>query len=154
MKVKLTIKRSYGDLEIEGESFEELAEGLKDLPQWLDVIDSLVAGSETPAQPGLAKQDLRGIIEQTPKGPVLTVPKEKLSDKDAICLLLYASDPHPLQPKRIGELLIESGRHSAGFGARLSELRSEGLVVRDDGGYRLTMAGKQKVEELINRVRS
>jgi hypothetical protein len=154
MKVKLSIKRPYGDLLVEGENFEELAEGLKNLPQWLDVIDSLVASSEAPMEKELAKKDLKGIVEQTPKGPVLTIPKEKLSDKDAICLLLYASDPHPLQPKHIGELLIESGRHSAGFGARLSELRSEGLVVRDNGGYRLTVAGKQRVEELVSRIRS
>jgi len=152
MKVRLSIKRSYGEVTVEGESFEEIAEQLKELPQWLDVIDSLVEGSEAPP-PSRAKEALKGLEEATPRGPVVTVPKEKLSDKDAICLLLYANDPQPLQPKQIGELLMESGRHSAGFGARLSELRSEGLVVREDGGYRLTVAGKQKTEELIQRLR-
>ena len=152
MKVRLSIKRSYGEVTVEGESFEEIAEQLKELPQWLDVIDSLVEGSEAPP-PSRAKEALEGLVEATPRGPVVTVPKEKLSDKDAICLLLYANDPQPLQPKQIGELLMESGRHSAGFGARLSELRSEGLVVREDGGYRLTVAGKQKTEELIQRLR-
>ena len=152
MKVRLSIKRSYGEVTVEGESFEEIAEQLKELPQWLDVIDSLVEGSEAPP-PLRAKEALKGLVEATPRGPVVTVPKERLSDKDAICLLLYANDPQPLQPKQIGELLMESGRHSAGFGARLSELRSEGLVVREDGGYRLTVAGKQKTEELIQRLR-
>ncbi|RLI34166.1 hypothetical protein DRO53_04245 [Candidatus Bathyarchaeota archaeon] len=152
MKVKLSIKRSYGELTVEGESFEELAEGLKGLPQWLDVIDSLVEGTEAPT-PHRAKEALKGLIEFTSKGPLVTVPKEKLNDKDAICLLLYAIDPQPLQPKQIGELLMESGRHSAGFGARLSELRSEGLVIRDEGGYRLTVAGRKRVEDLIRRLR-
>ncbi len=153
MKVRLSIKRSYGELTVEGESFEEIAERLRELPQWLDVIDSLVEGSEAPPSPVRAREALRGLVELTPRGPVVTVPKERLSDKDAICLLLYASDPQPLQPKQIGELLMESGRHSAGFGARLSELRSEGLVIREDGGYRLTVAGRQKTEELIQRLR-
>lgn len=152
MRVRLSIKRSYGELVVEGESFEEVAEGLRELPQWLDVIESIVTGSEAP--PVRAKEDLKGLVETTSRGPVVVVPKERLSDKDAICLLLYASDPHPLQPKEIGELLMESGRHSAGFGARLSELRSEGLVIRENGEYRLTVAGKKRAEEIFQRLRS
>jgi len=153
LKVKLSIKRSYGELVVEGESFEEVAEGLRELPQWLDVIESIVESSEAPS-PARAKEDLKGLVETTGRGPVVVVPKEKLSDKDAICLLLYASDPHPLQPKEIGELLMESGRHSAGFGARLSELRSEGLVIRENGEYRLTVAGKKRAEEIVQKLRS
>lgn len=150
MRVKLSIKRSFGELVVEGGSFEEVAEGLRELPQWLDVIESLIAGSEAPSR---RVKDLEGIIEVTGRGPVLTVPKERLSDKDAICLLLYASEPKPLQPKEIGELLMESGRHSAGFGARLSELRSEGLVIRENGEYRLTTTGRRRAEEIVQRLR-
>ncbi|RLI23981.1 MAG: hypothetical protein DRO52_06190 [Candidatus Hecatellales archaeon] len=152
MRVRLSIKRSFGELVVEGESFEEVAEGLKGLPEWLAVIESMVAGLEAPVSVG-GKEDLKGLVEATSRGPVITVPKERLSDKDAICLLLYASEPKPLQPKQIGELLMESGRHSAGFGARLSELRSEGLVIRENGEYRLTAAGRRRAEEIIQRLR-
>ncbi len=151
MKVKLSIKRPYGDIVVEGESFDEIVENLKSLPEWMSVIDDLILKSETPQ----AKKDmLKGVIEYTSEGPVIIVPRERLSDKEAIGLILYANDPNPLQPKEIARLFALSGRLSAGFGARLSELKNEGLILKDAGAYRLTVTGKTWVENFLSRLAS
>jgi len=151
LKVKLAVKRPYGDITVEGESFDEITENLKSLPQWIDVIDGLVQRTGTPKS---KKESLRGVIEYTSDGPVITLPKERLSDKEAITLLLYAHEPNALQPKEIARLLTISGRLSAGFGARLSELRNEALILKDAGGYRLTATGRSLAEETASKLRS
>lgn len=153
MKVKLALRREYGEISFEGESLDELAENLKSLPDWLNVIDNLVQKSEWPQSPSSRREELRGIVESTGEGPTLILPKATISDKEAICLLLYANDPAPLQPKEVARFLTISGRLSAGFGARLSELRNEGLVVKDAGAYRLTPHGQRMVEGLIQKVK-
>jgi len=150
LKVKLGVKRPYGDITVEGESFDEITENLKSLPQWIDVIDGLVQRTGTPKS---KKESLKGVIEYTSDGQVITLPKERLSDKEAINLLLYAHEPNALQPKEIARLLTISGRLSAGFGARLSELRNEGLILKDAGGYRLTANGRSLVEETASKLR-
>jgi hypothetical protein len=149
LKVKLSLKRSYGDIVLEGGSFDEIVENIKSLPQWLDIVDSLIMRSETPAS---KREVLRGIVEYTTDGAVITLPKEKLSDKEAICLILFANEPDSLQPREIARLLTISNRLSAGFGARLSELRNEGLILKDAGSYRLTATGRTMVEEMVVRL--
>jgi len=151
LKVKVAIKRSYGDVIVEGDSFDEVTENMKSLPQWLDVLDSLILRSES----SLNKKDLlKGVVENTVDGVVVTIPKERLRDKEAICLILYANEPNPLQPKDIARLLTISGRLSAGFGARLSELRNEGLILKDGASYRLTASGKSMVEDILLHVKT
>lgn len=136
---------------LEGESFDEIVENLKSLPEWMNVIDDLILRPETPQT---KKDMLRGVIEYTGEGPVIIIPREKLSDKEAIGLILYANDPNPLQPKEIARLFALSGRLSAGFGARLSELKNEGLILKDVGAYRLTVTGKTWVENFLSRLTS
>ncbi len=150
MKIRVSVKKPYGEVTIEGESFEELSESLKSYPEWIDFIDSLIAHSETPRS---KKETLKGIIEYINEGPVISVPKEKLNDKEAICLIIYANEPNPLQPKTIAKLLTLSGRLSAGFGARLSELRNEGIIAKDAGAYRLTTTGTSMVENILSKLK-
>jgi len=83
----------------------------------------------------------------------LTVAQERVSDKEAIGLLLYAAGTRLLEPKGVGNLLELSGRPCPGLGARLSELRREGLLVKDGAAYRLSAAGKEWVEKLAARLR-
>lgn len=151
MKIKLSIKKPYGEVTLEGESFEELSETLKSFPEWIDIIDSQIVHSETPKS---KRESLKGIIEYISEGPVISIPKEKLNDKEAICLIIYANEPNLLQPKEIAKLLTLSGRLSAGFGARLSELRNEGLIVKDAGAYRLTTTGVSMVENILSKLKS
>ncbi len=152
MKARVVVRRPYGNIEIEGESLDELVEGLETFPEWLAVIDKLVAIPEAPSS-GEGENPLEGIIELTSEGPQLTVPKDRVSNKEAISLLLYAQDPTPIEPKQIGRLLNLSGHSSAGFGSRLSELRREGIILREGQGYRITVAGKKMVEDLIQKLR-
>ena len=149
MKVKVIVDRPYGNIEIEGESLDEVVEGLETFPEWLAVIDKLIAITEVPSE---EKNLLEGIIELTSDGPQLIVAKEKVNTKEAISLLLYAQGSTPIEPKQIGRLLNLSGHGSAGFGSRLSEMRREGIIVREEQGYRISLAGKRMIEELIQRL--
>jgi hypothetical protein len=149
MKTRVIIKREYGDVEIEGDSLDELIEGLESFPEWLAIIDRLVMGPEEREE----TRSLEGLIEITSEGPSVIVPRDELSSKEAIGLILYAIDPDPMEPKEIGRLLKISGQPSAGYGSRLSEMKREGIVVKEDNAYRLSVAGRNWVEEVGRRIR-
>lgn len=151
MKVRVIVRRLYGNIEIEGESLDELVEGLETFPEWLAVIDKLIAIPEAPPSEG--ENPLEGIVELTSEGPQLIVPKDRVSNKEAISLLLYTQDPTPIEPKQIGRLLNLSGHSSAGFGSRLSEMRREGIILREGQGYRISVAGKKAVEDLVQKIK-
>ena len=150
MKIRIIVKRPYGNVEVEGESLDEVVEGLETFPEWLAVIDKLIV---TPEMPLEGEKHLEGIVEITSNGPQLIVSKDRVSSKEAIVLLLYSRDPNPLEPKEIGSLLNLSGHGSAGFGSRLSEMRREGTIIKEGQGYRLSIAGKKIVEELIQKLK-
>jgi len=149
MKTRVIIKREYGDVEIEGDSLDELIEGLESFPEWLAIIDRLVMGPEEREE----TRSLEGLIEITSEGPSVIVPRDELSSKEAIGLILSAIDPVPMEPKEIGRLLKISGQPSAGYGSRLSEMKREGIVVKEDNAYRLSVAGRNWVEEVGRRIR-
>ncbi|MEM2921541.1 MAG: hypothetical protein QXF26_04405 [Candidatus Bathyarchaeia archaeon] len=144
------MRRPYGDVEVEGDSLDEVVEGLQTFPEWLAVIDRLMPSIEGEK---MTLTGLEGLVETTPEGPQLTVSKDRISSKEAISLLLYSKDPSPMEPKEIGRLLNLSGHGSSGFGSRLSEMRREGLLVKEGEGYRLSASGRRFVEELVERLR-
>ena len=150
MKVRVIVGRPYGNIEIEGESLDELVEGLETFPEWLAVIDKLIAIPDVPTTE--EENILEGVIESTSEGPQLIISKDRVSSKEAISLLLYAHDPTAIEPKQIGRLLNLSGHSSAGYGSRLSEMRREGVALRDGEGYRLTVLGKKWIDDLISRI--
>ncbi len=151
MKVKVVVSRPYGSIEVEGESLDEVVEGLETFPEWLAVIDRFIAIPEV--QLSKEENPVEGIIELTSEGPQLIVSKDKVSTKEAISLLLYAQDPTPLEPKQIGRLLNLSGHSSPGFGSRVSEMRREGTILREGQGYRISVTGKKIVESLVQRLK-
>jgi hypothetical protein len=151
MKVRVIVKRSYGHIEVEGDSLDEVVEGLETFPEWLAVIDNLVALPEISA--GLEENPLEGVVEFSSEGPQLIVSRDKVNSKEAISLLLYAQGSTPIEPKHIGRLLSLSGHGSAGYGSRLSEMRREGTILREGQGYRISATGKQEVEGLIQRLK-
>jgi hypothetical protein len=150
MKVRVIVNRPYGNIEVEGESLDEVVEGLETFPEWLAVIDRLIA---IPEVPSIEENPVEGIIEITSDGPQLIISKDKVNTKEAISLLLYAQDPAPIEPKQIGRLLNLSGLASPGFGSRLSEMRREGIIVREGQGYRISSTGKKTVEDLVQRLK-
>ena len=151
MKVRVIVRRPYGDIEVEGESLDELVEGLETFPEWLAVIDDLIAIPEIALTTD--ENPLEGIIEQTSEGPQLIVSRDRVSSKEAIGLLLYERNPIPTEPKQIGRLLNLSGHGSAGYGSRLSEMRREGTIVREEQGYRISGSGKKEIEGIIQRLK-
>lgn len=150
MKIRVIIKRHYGNVEVEGDTLDEIVEGLATFPEWLAVIDRLI---ETPDENLEATNLLDSIIEVTTEGPQLIVPKDKISSKEAISLILYAQDKESLEPKVVGRLLTLSGHGSTGYGSRLSEMRREGTIIREGNGYRLSSLGRKSVEKLATRLK-
>ena len=59
MKIRVTVKRPYGNIEVEGESLDEVVRGLEVFPEWLVVIDKLMSSTETDGE----QEQLKGIIE-------------------------------------------------------------------------------------------
>ena len=153
MKIRIVVKRPFGNIELEGESLDEIIEGLKEFPEWLDIIDKLILKAEPQGTPTVMEEMLSGLVVFSEEGPLIVLSREELSDKEAIGLLLYAMSSEALEPKKVGKLLELSGRPSTGFGARLSEMKREGLVVKENGSYRLSLIGKRWVEDLIKRLK-
>jgi hypothetical protein len=149
MKIRVTVKRPYGDIEVEGDSLDEVVQGLEAFPEWLVVIDKLMSTTDTGQD-----EELGGIIEVSSEGPQLIVPKDRVSSKEAIGLLLYSQDPAPLEPKEVGALLSLSGHGTSGYGSRLSEMRREGTILKEGGGYRLSVAGKKWIEDVIGKLKT
>jgi len=147
--IRLTIKRRYGELALEGESVEELASLLQDISK-LDEAVKLVLESEKVAQAGAELQD---IVTYRGDKPIIVVRKELMTVREAILLLLYATTAEELRVSEISEQLTESGILSAGYNARISEMTREGLIVRGENGYKLTEQGKLRVKDVIKRIR-
>jgi len=149
MKVRVRVHRPYGDIEFEGDTLDDVVQALETFPEWSAVIDRLIP---TTSEKEETDNTLKGIIESTTEGPQLVIAKDRVSNKEAISILLYAKDPEPMVPKEIGRLLSLSGHGSPGFGSRLSEMRREGALLREGEGYRLSGSGKRMVEELVQKL--
>ena len=150
MKVRIVLHRSYGDIELEAETFDEIIEKIKQFPEWLEVIDSMVTAQATAVS---EKDILSGIVQTTADGPVITVPRDRLTDREAVGILLYAMDPEGLRPREMSRLLSLSGFLSVGFASRLSELKREGFAYKEGDIYLLTVAGKSWVEGLVKSIK-
>lgn len=148
-RYRLRIKREFGEFEVEGATPEEILESLKGLPEVLRKVDEVLS---KPALLG-PKVSLKGIVETTSEGPALTVPRDRISDKEALGVLLYSLTS--TRSSELYRLLNLSGKLSPGAPSRLSEMKREGLVVKDGDQYKLTMAGIRMVEEkIIPRLKS
>jgi len=150
LKVRVVLHRSYGDIELEAETFDEIIEKMKEFPEWLEVIDSMVTAQATAVS---EKDILSGIVQTTADGPVITVPRDRLTDREAVGILLYAMDPEGLRPREMSRLLSLSGFLSVGFASRLSELKREGFAYKEGDIYLLTVAGKSWVEGLVKSIK-
>ena len=150
MKVRIVLHRSYGNIELEAETFDEIIEKIKEFPEWLEVIDSMVTAQATAVS---EKDILSGIVQTTADGPVITVPRDRLTDREAVGILLYAMDPEGLRPREMSRLLSLSGFLSVGFASRLSELKREGFAYKEGDIYLLTVAGKSWVEGLVKSIK-
>ena len=151
-KIKAHIKTGFGEIEVQGESAQELLEALRAItPEFVGEITGLVSSKiVVPVKAGL-----EGIIELTTEGPVVTT-REKLSHYEAIGLTLFASDKKISTATKIGDLLKSSGIKSM-VPARLNEMTKRGLVFKPDPArpeFKLTMQGEKWIEgEVLPRLR-
>lgn len=150
MNYRIVIDRPFGRIELEAESLEKLLDELRSSPEWMTVIDQLIVERALAPEP---KEELSGVMEFTADGPAIIVPAEKITSKEAIGLLLYASRPNGLEPKEISRLLSLSGISMAGYAARMSEMKREGFLIKEGDAYRLTVRGRSWVEEIVSRLR-
>jgi len=151
-KVRAHIKTGFGEIEVEGESAEELLEALKMLtPEFVSEVSSVVSSKIVVP----VKLGLEGVVELTTEGPVVTT-REKLSHYEAIGLVLFASEKKTSTATKIGELLKSSGIKSM-VPARLNEMTKRGLVFKPDPSrpeFKLTVQGEKWIEdEVLPRLR-
>ncbi len=152
-KIRAHIKTGFGELEIEGESPQELLEMLKNMtPEFLNEMSEVVSVKLVPP----VNAQLEGIIELTTEGPVITT-REKISHYEAIGLVLYASEKKVSTSSQINRLLLSSGIKSM-VPARLNEMTKRGLVFKPDPAkpeFKLTMQGERWIEdEVLPRLRT
>ena len=151
-KIRARIKTGFGEIEVEGDSAQELLEALKMVtPEFVSEVSSVVSSKiVVPARAGL-----EGVVELTTEGPVVTT-REKLSHYEAIGLVLFASEKKMTTATKIGELLKSSGIKSM-VPARLNEMTKRGLVFKPDPArpeFKLTVQGEKWIEdEVLPRLR-
>lgn len=151
-KIRAHIKTGFGEIEVEGESPQELLEALKNItPEFIGEVYGLVLSKvATPMKIGL-----EGIVELTTEGPVVTT-REKLSHYEAIGLILYASEKKTNTATQIARLLESSGIKSM-VPARLNEMTKRRLVFKPDPArpeFKLTLQGEKWIDdEVLPRLR-
>jgi hypothetical protein len=146
-KIRVRIKTGFGEIEVEGDSAQELLGALKSLtPEFVGEVGGLVSSKVTVS----GRAGLEGVVELTTEGPVVTT-REKLSHYEAIGLILLASERRTATASKVGDLLKSSGIKSM-VPARLNEMTKRGLVFKPDPArpeFKLTLQGEKWVEEEV-----
>lgn len=110
--------------------------------------------------PGLV-EDAKDVIAIAPEGPEVLVPKEKLTDSEALQFYLLGAYLACRMGRRStdamskDDLQAKLGKSSKIVSARLSELVKEGSVVKtEDGGYRLATVAIKKLQEELKAIKT
>jgi len=147
VKIRARIKTGFGELEVEGETAQEVLEALKGLtPEFVGEVGGVV--SARVVAPVRAR--LEGVVELTTEGPVVTT-RERLSHYEAIGLILYACEKKVSTATQISRLLESSGIKSM-VPARLNEMTKRRLVFKPDPArpeFKLTLQGEKWVEDEV-----
>jgi hypothetical protein len=149
-KLRFRIRRGNFEVELEGEfdyvqgKFEEL---MRSQPVAAGGGQALGDQSGQTFAPG---EELAGILETTSEGKLhFTIPFDKISAREAIGLILYGSNPAPVEDAKLIELLGTSWKAVKDnvVRARISELRKEGKLIAEQGRYSLSGAGLQWISQ-------
>ena len=157
-RLRFRVRRGNFEVELEGDfdyvrgKFEEL---LKSQPV-IQPVSSSAVGDQS-LEGFIPSEELAGILETTPEGKLhFTIPFDKISAKEAIGLLLYSSNPAPIEDAKLIELLGTSWKAVKDnvVRARVSELRKEGKLIAEQGRYSLSGAGLQWIgAEVLPKLR-
>jgi len=157
-RLRFRLRRGNFEVELEGDfdyvraKFEEL---LQSQPS-VQAVSSSVVGDQS-LEGVVPAEELAGILETTPDGKLhFTIPFDRISAKEAIGLLLYSSNPAPIEDAKLIELLGTSWKAVKDnvVRARVSELRKEGKLIAEQGRYSLSGAGLQWIStEVLPKLR-
>ena len=145
VKIRARIKTGFGELEVEGDSMQEVLEALKGLtPDFVSEVGGVVSAKVVAP----VRARLEGVVELTTEGPVVTT-REKLSHYEAIGLVLYTSEEKRNTAAQMQRLLESSGIKCM-VPARLNEMTKRGQVFKPDPTrpeFKLTVQGERWVED-------
>jgi hypothetical protein len=157
-RLRFRLRRGNFEVELEGDfdyvhkKFEEL---LQPQPTVQSSSSSAIGGQSV--EGFIPSEELAGILETTPEGKLhFTIPFDKISAKEAIGLILYSSNPTPIEDAKLIELLGTSWKAVKDnvVRARVSELRKEGKLIAEQGRYSLSGAGLQWIgQEVVPKLR-
>ncbi|RLI10075.1 hypothetical protein DRO33_05950 [Candidatus Bathyarchaeota archaeon] len=146
-RIKVSIKTSFGEMVLEGSSGEELLELIEGLPEgFLEKLEGLISTRIVP----LPKATLRGVVEFTDQGPII-ITRKKVSQYEAIGILLYAMEGGKATASKLKKLLEASGM-KVQVPARLNEMRKRGLVFKPEASkpdWKLTVQGERWIKEEV-----
>lgn len=143
--IKIKVKTSLGDIIIQGESHQEVEMMLEKIPpDFIEKIKVLLSQKLI----SQSTNKLKGIVELTVNGPILTT-RKKLTHYEAIGLILYASEEGKQQASQIKKLLESSGLKTI-IHARLNEMTKRGHVFKPKSNkpeFKLTNQGENWIEK-------
>ena len=145
--IRVSIKTPFGEIEVSGETAEEVLQLLQSLsPEFCARLSSSI--------PRLASEQnlnvLEGVVEMTREGPLI-VTKKKLTHYEAIGLILYCLKDNQCSTRNLRGLLSSSGKKVT-VPARLNEMRKKGYIFKPKPKapeYKLSTRGIKWVEEEI-----
>jgi hypothetical protein len=152
-RLRFRIRRGNFEVELEGD-FEYVRGKFEELLQSQPAIQSssLSVARDQSLEGFIPSEELAGILETTPEGKLhFTIPFDKISAKEAIGLILYSSNPAPIEDAKLIELLGTSWKAVKAnvVRARVSELRKEGKLIAEQGRYGLSGAGLQWIGQEV-----
>jgi len=145
----LTINRPYGSIRIEDNSLPKLVTDLVTISKDVERVDRVIQNSQATPDSGSYEH----ILGSSLSSPVL-LPHERrqVSDKELIGILLFVRDPRPCAPSELHRAMKQNEHPSKGCSARLSEMKSEGLIFKDGAGYRLSYTGKNWMKAVSRKL--
>lgn len=156
--MRFRLRRGNFEVELEGD-FEYVRGKFEELLQSQPTIQPAMTsgGGDQSLEVFIPSEELAGILETTPDGKLhFTIPFDRISAKEAIGLILYSSNPTPIEDAKLIELLGTSWKAVKDnvIRARVSELRKEGKLIAEQGRYSLSGAGVQWVsQEVLPKLR-
>lgn len=145
--ITVRIKTAFGEIEVSGETEEEILELLQNLsPEFSSRLSYNILNLTSEQN----LNGLEGVVEMTREGPLI-VTKKKLTHYEAIALILYCLKDNQCSTKMLRGRLSSSGK-SVTVPARLNEMIKRGYIFKPNPRapeYKLSTSGIKWVEEEI-----
>lgn len=106
-------------------------------------------------------EDFKDVIAIAPEGPEVLIPKEKLTDSEALQFYLLAAyvgyrlGKQPTDAMTKEELQVKLGKNMKITTTRLGELVKQGNVIKtNEGDYRIATIAIKKLQEELNAIKT